>query len=112
MQHIEEANLLQPNTCFVEFGAGKGKLSYWIAKACSTIPNSAVLLVEKASLRHKLDNKLDKNENNVHRIRVDIADLVLDKVDVIERSEKIVGTTKHLCGDATGKKRIKRCIYP
>lgn len=100
--HIRNANLMQPKTCFVEFGAGKGKLSYWIAKSLTSIPDTAALLVERASLRHKLDNKLDKSEMNVNRIRADIADLVLNKVECIEKCEKIVGVTKHLCGDATG----------
>lgn len=99
---MQESNLLTPDTCYVEFGAGKGQLSYWISKVTNTIPNTSVLLVERASLRHKLDNKLDKSENNVFRIRADIADLVLNKVDIVKQSKHIVGVTKHLCGGATG----------
>ncbi|GLV41238.1 uncharacterized protein CBL_04762 [Carabus blaptoides fortunei] len=98
---LQESNLLLPNTCYVEFGAGKGQLSYWLSKVTNTIPNTAVLLVERASLRHKLDNKLDKSENNVHRIRADIADLVLSEVGIIKQAKHIVGVTKHLCGGAT-----------
>lgn len=103
--HVKNANLLEANTCFVEFGAGKGQLSYWLSQIINNAENkeSSVLLVERASLRHKLDNKLDKTKANVHRIRADIADLVLEQVDVVKKSTNIVGVTKHLCGDATGK---------
>lgn len=103
LAHLTDANLIQPKTCFVEFGAGKGQLSFWVSKAVNSTPNTSVLLVERASMRHKVDNKLDKIENNCHRIRADIADLVLEEVDAVKECEKIVGFTKHLCGDATGK---------
>lgn len=73
-----------------------------MSKATNTFENSSVLLIERAAHRHKLDNKLDKTGDNVHRIRADIADLVLDKVDVIHKVQSIIGVTKHLCGDATG----------
>lgn len=73
-----------------------------MSKATNTLENSSVLLIERAAHRHKLDNKLDKTADNVHRIRADIADLVLDKVDVVHKVQHIIGITKHLCGDATG----------
>lgn len=38
----------------------------------------------------------------MQRIRADIADLVLDKLDCINDANKVVGVTKHLCGAATG----------
>lgn len=104
--HVKNANFLEAKTCFVEFGAGKGQLSYWLAQIINSAEESSVLLVERASLRHKLDNKLDKTKTNVHRIRADIADLVLDEVDVVRKSVNIVGVTKHLCGDATGKNLV------
>lgn len=104
--HLEATNLIKPSSCFIEFGAGKGKLSYWVAKAVQNIQDTSVLLVERASLRHKYDNKLDKSEVNVNRIRADIADLVLDKVECVEKCDNVVGITKHLCGDATGKKSL------
>ncbi|KAL3267138.1 hypothetical protein HHI36_011278 [Cryptolaemus montrouzieri] len=94
---LSEYDMFHPYTCFVEFGAGRGALSYWICKATSSENN--ILLVEKASPKHKKDNKLDKS--SVRRIRADITDLVLDEVDVINESKYIVGVTKHLCGAAT-----------
>ncbi|XP_018569044.1 tRNA:m(4)X modification enzyme TRM13 homolog isoform X2 [Anoplophora glabripennis] len=93
--------LVKPQTCYIEFGAGRGQLSYWIANAVKSIEGSTVLLVERASPKHKRDNKLNKDAYKVQRVRADICDLLLDKLDVISGSQNIVGVTKHLCGDAT-----------
>lgn len=79
-----------------------GQLSYWISQAIAQNADSSVLLVERASHRHKMDNKLDKSAGKVHRVKADIADLVLTRVDVVQRSDCVVGLTKHLCGEATG----------
>ncbi|XP_031332142.1 tRNA:m(4)X modification enzyme TRM13 homolog isoform X2 [Photinus pyralis] len=100
---LQEYNLLQDDTCFVELGAGKGKVSYWLAKTLELLrhSSSSVLLVERASLRHKHDNKLDKTDVSVVRIRADIADLLLPEIDTIAKAKHVVGVTKHLCGDAT-----------
>ncbi|GJQ73071.1 hypothetical protein Trydic_g1701 [Trypoxylus dichotomus] len=106
--YLKEYDLLKPDTCFIEFGAGKGKLSFWMANALEGINNSVVLLIEKASLRHKMDNKLDKSSGKIHRIRVDIGDLVLRHVQVLNTIKGIVAVTKHLCGDATDL--ALRCI--
>lgn len=75
-----------------------------MSKSIEKNSNSSVLLIERAAHRHKLDNKLDKSDGRVHRIRADIADLVLQEVDVIKSCKSVVGITKHLCGDATGKR--------
>ncbi|RZC39402.1 tRNA:m(4)X modification enzyme TRM13 -like, partial [Asbolus verrucosus] len=95
---LVEYDLIKPNICYVEFGAGRGHLSYWLAQAAE---EASFLLVERSSPKHKRDNKLDKTDDKVQRIRADIADLILDKVEAISRSDFIVGVTKHLCGDAT-----------
>lgn len=71
-------------------------------KALEQREDTAVLLIERASHRHKFDNKLDKENGRVHRIRADIADLILHKVGIVQQSKAVVGFAKHLCGDATG----------
>ncbi|XP_045474173.1 tRNA:m(4)X modification enzyme TRM13 homolog [Harmonia axyridis] len=96
---LSEYELLNPKTCYIEFGAGRGALSYWISKA--TTDETNILLIEKASPKHKKDNKLDKTSDNVQRVRADISDLVLDELELVNKSEHIVGVTKHLCGAAT-----------
>nr|CAH7724761.1 unnamed protein product [Callosobruchus chinensis] len=98
---LQEYNLIQPSTCYIEFGAGRGQLSFWLAHAVNVQESSSILLIEKASPKHKKDNKLARNSDSIKRIRADISDVVLDKLDNVEKSKNIVGVTKHLCGVAT-----------
>ncbi|XP_030758310.1 tRNA:m(4)X modification enzyme TRM13 homolog isoform X1 [Sitophilus oryzae] len=98
---LNNFELIQDNSCYIEFGAGRGQLSYYIAEITESFDKVKLLLIERASPKHKKDNKLAKTTDRVHRIRADIKDLVLDKVDIIKDIDNIVGVTKHLCGEAT-----------
>lgn len=73
-----------------------------------THKKTTVLLVDRSSHRHKIDNKLKNKECsvNVIRIRADIADLSLSKIDEIKGIKYKVGVAKHLCGAATGNPSI------
>ncbi|XP_059621743.1 tRNA:m(4)X modification enzyme TRM13 homolog [Phlebotomus argentipes] len=102
---LQEYNLLLPQTCFVEFGAGKGQVSFWIAQAIKHFKQCSVVLVDKASHRHKKDNKVE-DRDTVTRIRADIANLDLSWMP--HKSESVVGVSKHLCGAATDM--TLRCI--
>ncbi|XP_040580244.1 tRNA:m(4)X modification enzyme TRM13 homolog [Lepeophtheirus salmonis] len=96
LSHLQRCEDIS-DSIFVEFGSGRGELTYWLTK---TNPNKKYFLVDKASQRRKFDNKL-KNEDDsicVRRIRTDIADLVLGKID---EAKAVVGLSKHLCGAAT-----------
>lgn len=86
-----------------------GQLSWWVAKATES-EDSTILLIERASPKHKRDNKLAKTTDIVKRIRADIADLVLDKLEIISSANRVVGITKHLCGEATGNNVLKYCL--
>ncbi|XP_052863791.1 tRNA:m(4)X modification enzyme TRM13 homolog [Anopheles cruzii] len=90
------------DTAFVEFGAGKGQVAYWMARVVqSELSNCRVLLIDRASHRHKLDNKIE-DRTIVQRVRADIADLVLAKVEPnVPNGRRLVGLGKHLCGSAT-----------
>lgn len=104
LSHLEHAGLVQDNTCFIEFGAGKGKLTYWLGQMIKDKKNSCIVLIDRSSHRHKSDNKL-KNEQSplvIKRIRADIADLKLNEITEIQKFECKVGIAKHLCGTATG----------
>ncbi|KAK2585900.1 hypothetical protein KPH14_010487 [Odynerus spinipes] len=103
LAHLEKAGLVQDNTCYVEFGAGKGNLTYWLAQMTKEKANSCILLVDRSSHRHKNDNKLKKEEHNIYikRVRADIADLQLNNIPEIKNSLNKVGVAKHLCGTAT-----------
>ncbi|XP_064477031.1 tRNA:m(4)X modification enzyme TRM13 homolog isoform X2 [Ornithodoros turicata] len=97
-----EHNLLSlEDVCYAEFGAGRGRLAYWIAKS---IPEQgcSVLLVDRAAPRHKFENKLDDSFTAVERIRIDIQHLELGNVESVKRHRgNVVGFCKHLCGEAT-----------
>ncbi|XP_034941676.1 tRNA:m(4)X modification enzyme TRM13 homolog [Chelonus insularis] len=103
LSHLKYAGLVKDDTCFIEFGAGKGKLTYWLAQIIKDIEKPTILLVDRSSHRYKKDNKL-KNEKcpiNIIRIRADIADLALHKIEDVKNSTHKVGIAKHLCGAAT-----------
>ncbi|KAG7202350.1 hypothetical protein KM043_018677 [Ampulex compressa] len=103
LAHLERVGLIKDNTCFIEFGAGKGKLAYWLGQMIKNKPDSCILLVDRSSHRHKSDNKL-KNEClpfEIHRVRADIADLQLNNIAAIQKFCYKVGIAKHLCGVAT-----------
>ncbi|GAB1865000.1 tRNA:m(4)X modification enzyme TRM13 [Camponotus japonicus] len=100
--HLEQAGLVQNDTCFIEFGAGKALLTYWLGQIIKDKLNSCLLLVDRSSHRHKSDNKLKKEESHlvIKRVRADIADLRLNQVEIQPIKYK-VGIAKHLCGTAT-----------
>ena len=71
----------------IEFGSGRGQMTYWMAKASKVEAKQKFILVDKASHRHKYDNKLkDDTSHDVTRIRADIQDLVLDQIPHIKDS--------------------------
>lgn len=100
LRYLDHFKLFEDETSYVEYGAGRGQVSYWLAKAIDNYPKSNVLLIDRASVRHKKDNKVD-NSHAVQRIRADIADFDIGAHSLINKSKKIVGIGKHLCGAAT-----------
>ncbi|KPJ11079.1 tRNA guanosine-2'-O-methyltransferase TRM13-like [Papilio machaon] len=108
---VEAEGLVQEGTCYVELGAGKGKmcsqLSVFAARAwCGEggesrdSGDSSVVLVERAALRHKRDNRL--RAGTAHRLRADLAHLVLGRAPAVRDARFVVALAKHLCGVATG----------
>lgn len=97
---MKKENFLQPRTCFIEYGAGKAALTFWLATAVKTLVGAKVLVVDRASHRHKKDN-LIRDRDLVERIRADIADLSLKGLDMLSGCDSLVGVSKHLCGGAT-----------
>lgn len=98
----DELGFLQASTCFIEYGAGKGQLSYFLANAVGGMEDTSVVVIDRASFRHKRDNKIE-NREMVQRIRADISDLDLASLiaTMPTKSKHIVGISKHLCGTAT-----------
>ncbi|KAM6959264.1 tRNA:m(4)X modification enzyme TRM13 homolog [Aplochiton taeniatus] len=100
--NMEALHLLGPNRCFVEFGAGKGKLSHWIHEAMKTHDDYHFLLVERSSTRFKVDGKHQNVGAQFERLQVDIQHLDLSKVPLLRGKEfPVIGVGKHLCGAAT-----------
>ncbi|KAM5256598.1 tRNA:m(4)X modification enzyme TRM13 homolog isoform 3-T3 [Ctenodactylus gundi] len=100
--NIEKLNLLGPRRCFVEFGAGKGKLSHWVDIALKDAEKVHFILVEKVTTRFKVDGKHRKKNSVFERLQIDIQHLCLSKIPVLrEGNLPVVGIGKHLCGVAT-----------
>ncbi|XP_056133503.1 tRNA:m(4)X modification enzyme TRM13 homolog isoform X3 [Lampris incognitus] len=100
--NMEALSLLGANKCFVEFGAGRGKLSHWIHEALKTYEDFHFLLVERSSTRFKVDGKNQHFTAEFERLQVDIQHLDLSKVPLLrEKKIPVVGVGKHLCGAAT-----------
>ncbi|KAM4873413.1 tRNA:m(4)X modification enzyme TRM13 homolog [Thomomys bottae] len=100
--NIEKLKLLGPRRCFVEFGAGKGKLSHWVDIALKDAEKVHFILVEKVTTRFKVDGKHKKKNSVFERLQIDIQHLCLNKIPVLREGKlPVVGIGKHLCGVAT-----------
>lgn len=125
--HLEQEGLAKTPSIFVEFGSGRGQLTYWLTLALAQVKDqdesndtprpistsnickdSKFVLVDRGSQRHKMDNKLKNefqaNELSTERIKIDIADLSLQHVPLVEQCNgdmSLVALSKHLCGCAT-----------
>ncbi|NXI37560.1 TRM13 enzyme, partial [Galbula dea] len=100
--NMEKLHLLGPGRCFVEFGAGRGKLSHWVDVALQNVENVQFLLVERSTTRFKVDGKHKRKDSIFERLQVDIQHLCLKKVPILEKKKlPVVGIGKHLCGAAT-----------
>ena len=56
--HLEEQGLLSADTCYIEFGAGRGKLSHCIQQAVPDHHSNQYILVDRANCRRKVKNFL------------------------------------------------------
>ena len=109
LQHLSQTGALEePDANVIEFGSGRGQLTYWIANASKKEAKQKFLLVDKASHRHKFDNKLkDDSELSVSRIRADIQDLILEKIPAVKMSKVIFHLKLHSLPSAVS---LKKCI--
>ncbi|KAG8186813.1 hypothetical protein JTE90_020491 [Oedothorax gibbosus] len=99
---MEDNNFLKDGSCFIEFGAGKGQLMYWIISCIPKNEERNFILVDRSAQRHKIDNKFKDTDLQIERIRIDIQHLHLGHIESIQNKlDKVVGVSKHLCGAAT-----------
>jgi len=101
---LDKSGLLENGNTFIEFGSGRGQLTYWLTRAVTDPSTCQFILVDKASHRHKFDNRLrDCEDIELVRLRADIQDLSLAGLApfLTVQQESVVGISKHLCGAAT-----------
>lgn len=91
VQVMETCGLLQTGVSYIEFGAGKGALSHYIAERTT----AHHFLIERAPMRNKYD-KL--HSHTFVRLQADIADIDLKRVNLIGA---VICVGKHVCGGAT-----------
>ncbi|XP_078377457.1 tRNA:m(4)X modification enzyme TRM13 homolog isoform X2 [Oculina patagonica] len=103
--HMDKLHLLELSTIFMEFGAGRGKLSHWLQMALGNcVKDVNYLLIDRANNRYKYDryHRGEDQGPSFQRLNIDIEHLDLSKVPCIQNSkQKIVAISKHLCGAAT-----------
>ncbi|XP_073499148.1 tRNA:m(4)X modification enzyme TRM13 homolog isoform X2 [Phyllobates terribilis] len=98
--HLESLDFLGQSRCFVEFGAGRGKLSHWVNIATEDAENVHFLLVERVTTRFKVDGK--QRKSTFERLHIDIQHLCLDRVpSLVQKRLPVIGIGKHLCGAGT-----------
>ncbi|ANZ74999.1 BA75_02645T0 [Komagataella pastoris] len=111
IQHLEKNKLLGPNYRYMEFGCGRAELSRYIGQSVFDKDKSypSFTLIDRTRPRLKMDSKiqkdfkeLTKNEYNAvscQRIKIDIKDLALNRLDSV--NDPFIVVSKHLCGVAT-----------
>nr|XP_032821774.1 tRNA:m(4)X modification enzyme TRM13 homolog isoform X2 [Petromyzon marinus] len=76
--HLSSLGLLGADRCYVEFGAGRGKLSHWVRRALPGATRGvSFLLVERCSTRFKVDGKHQEGDVDFRRLLIDIQHLHL-----------------------------------
>lgn len=105
---INEKELDEKGCLVIEFGAGKGKLSYQIHK--STNDKAINILLEREGMRYKNEKK----QINMVRFRIDIIHFNMNYIDsinempfeaetkpfLLSKGYNIIGVAKHICGCA------------
>lgn len=72
-------------------------MSYYAWQAWGS-QGGAVVLLDRAALRHKRDNKL----RAARRLRADLRHVALARLDDVAAAPALLALAKHLCGVATG----------
>ncbi|KAJ3337636.1 tRNA:m4X modification enzyme, partial [Kappamyces sp. JEL0680] len=105
IQHMEDLGLLDPQSCFQEFGCGAAEFTHFVQLAVGGKP-AHTLLIDRTKNKLKLD--MDFKRNKHERLLVDIKDLDLTMVDGVFDHPATV-YSKHLCGSATDL--TLRCVH-
>lgn len=107
LNHMKNLDLLQSNTIYIEYGAGKAKLAYQMSECeyLKQLNSIQFLLIEKSGSRYKAENKAKhltmSNLDRFLRIRCGIEHVSLADLPIFKNSDqrKFVAVCKHLCGN-------------
>ena len=113
---LSSFKLSSPDHCFVDFGAGKGKLTRSVQQTLFPDRVPSFVLVDRKNFRLKAERYLhysnvseeaasseppeSSSTSCAARIQIDIKDLCLSEV-AQTKGRRIVAMSKHLCGAAT-----------
>eukprot|EP00058_Branchiostoma_floridae_P020508 XP_002605998.1 hypothetical protein BRAFLDRAFT_285163 [Branchiostoma floridae] len=102
--HLDHLDLLKSDVCFIEFGAGRGRLSHYVQMCLPEQAASHFIVIDRANTKHKFDKNIRRGEKgpDFERLKVDIEDLNLGLVpSMAEHKGPVAAISKHLCGAAT-----------
>ncbi|XP_078576021.1 tRNA:m(4)X modification enzyme TRM13 homolog [Branchiostoma floridae x Branchiostoma japonicum] len=102
--HLDRLDLLKSDICFIEFGAGRGRLSHYVQMCLPEQATSHFIVIDRANTKHKFDKNIRRGEKgpDFERLKVDIEDLNLGLVpSMAEHKGPVAAISKHLCGAAT-----------
>lgn len=120
LAHLRHLGVLNPESIFVEFGAGRGTLSWVISQATG---GSDHILIDRGHFRRKAETRIradhkdkasaESSAAGSHlflRVKADIKDFDMTKLPALAAAETAsrVAVSKHLCGAATDL--TLRCI--
>jgi tRNA:m4X modification enzyme len=116
LAHLRQLNALSQSCIFVEYGAGRGTLSWVISQASG---GSDHILIDRGHFRRKAETRVRSAEkdsdalshNLFMRVQADIKDFDMTKIPQLVAAagaKKHVAFSKHLCGAATDL--TLRCI--
>ncbi|ODN01103.1 tRNA:m(4)X modification enzyme TRM13 [Orchesella cincta] len=107
---MQDCGLLKDSTCFIEYGSGRGGLSYELVRVLAKqgVKNCKIFLIDRSSPRYKWDNKAKRSDEfnaiEIERVRINVEDLFIGNLggfNGLLHFKHIVGIAKHMCGSAT-----------
>ncbi|KAF9111180.1 tRNA:m(4)X modification enzyme TRM13 [Mortierella sp. AM989] len=106
--HMKRLDMLDnPNTCYVEFGAGRGELSNYLKVAVDDHGTATFLLIDRTPSRNKFDNAilgLEEIKSLVKRYTMDIKDLALADVPELRKDVTATQRTPPMKNTSPGEK--------
>eukprot|EP00727_Mastigamoeba_balamuthi_P012334 m51a1_g7723 hypothetical protein (410) ;mRNA; r:148368-149845 len=95
--HMQRAGLLECSS-YIEFGAGRAKLSISVAMALAAASvHGRFWLIDRGRFKHKAE----RGTEDFERVLIDIKDFDASRVEGLAASPSVAAYGKHLCGAAS-----------